>query len=210
MNRTKLIFSAQCILGKCAEILIDDMSKVGYMIDVEQWEGNVSKVTKEILLVSDMRLKQVVNMNTNKSMEIDEDLLDEALDENNIIENWVEKKLKLKKGNKYYIQGFQLKWDGPFYKDITFEIHTEAAFDISKIGFINDGSFDDLYWKIYDIEYNKRENPGELGLIHGDVEPDEGLIDPYHIIYDGKKVSVNRFTIKRWLRGESYMTFNWK
>lgn len=203
-------FNCECHLGECAQIINDAKSydDIGYQLDFEQYEGTVSKDTIKILLTSELSLLSITDKETGKQIEEftnsygDVDPI-EYFDtgENAIGESWVEKKLKLKTGNRYYIQGYQIRWGGTFTKKITFKIETESEFDVNKLSLIYDNKFDDLYWKIYNNEAE--------GIICNNVEPDEGLYNPYEIYYDGKKFRVNTFRVDRVLRGESYMCFRW-
>jgi hypothetical protein len=79
--------------------------------------------------------------------------------------------------------------------------HARNEFDISKLVKICDSKFDDLYWKI---------QKGEVeGLIIHDIEPDEGLMNPYELYYDGKIVKASKVSTPDSLRGEAYMCFEW-
>ena len=78
---------------------------------------------------------------------------------------------------------------------------TDDNFDIDKLQTICDTKFDDLYWK---VKHN--EIPGELV---GDIESDEGLVNPYEIIYDRKRVKANKLSVQSRLKAEAYMCFDW-
>lgn len=203
-------FNCECHLGECAQIIDDKKSydDISYRLDIEQEEGTLSKDTIKILLTSEIYDLNVKDKETGNQIEeyTDNDgelwsIEDFDFNENLVSESWVESKLELKTGNRYYIQGYQIRYGGTFTKKITFKIETEGEFDVNKLSVIIDTKFDDLYWKIY----NKKTK----GIICGDVEPDEGLYNPYEIYYDGKKYKANTFKIDRVLRGESYMCFKW-
>ena len=115
-------------------------------------------------------------------------------------ESWVEKKLKLKSGSRYYIQGFQTS-DGTFTKKISCKIETEGAFDANKLSMIYDDKF-------YELHCSISNNEAE-GCLCDMIVPDEDIFNPYELYYDGKKFKCNKFRIDRVLKGESYMTFEW-
>lgn len=118
-----------------------------------------------------------------------------------VSESWVEKKLKLQKGNRYYIQGYQTNND-TFTKKISFKIETEGAFDVNKLCMIYDDSFYELHCSIF-----KEESEG---ILCDTIIPEEDIFNPYELYYDSKKFKCNKFRIDRALRGESYMTFEWE
>ena len=203
-------FTYKCHLCECGQIIDDEISydDIGYRLDFEQDEGRVSKDTTKILFTGDIIDLTITDKETGKQIKeyTDDDGDVCPLDwfdfgENATGESWIEKKLKLKEGNRYYIQGYQIRYGGTFNKKVTFKIETEGVFDLNKLSIIYDTKFDDLYWKIY--------NDKAEGNICGDVEPDEGVYNPYEIYYDGKKYKVNKFRVDRVLRGESYMCFKW-
>ena len=115
-------------------------------------------------------------------------------------ESWVEKKLNLKSGSRYYIQGFQTS-DGTFTKKISCKIETEGAFDANKLSMIYDDKFYELHCSIFN---NEAED-----CLCDMIVPDEDIFNPYELYYDGKKFKCNKFRIDRVLKGESYMTFEW-
>lgn len=203
-------FNCECYLGKCAQIINDETTydDIGRRMDFLQYDGIVSKDTTNILLTSEMNDLTIIDKETGQQIEDCTDVNGElyAIEDYNISENvkredWVEKKLNLKAGNRYYIQGYQIRYGGTFTKKITFKIEAESDFDISKLSIIYDNKFDDLYWKINDNEAE--------GKIYGNIEPEEGLLNPYEIYYDGKRFKANSVRVDKVLYGESYMCFRW-
>ena len=193
----KVIFNCDCYEGFCAKFVDNatPFDELGYRIDFEQRGGKLEEKTKKILLTSALYDMMVVEEATGKILKVDQD-------PGQVVESWVEKKLALEPGNRYYIQGMQEHYGGTFTKRITFKIETENEFDISKLVTICDSKFDDLYWKI-----QKGETEGVI--IH-DIEPDEGLINPYELYYDGKEVKASKVSTPNSLRGEAYMCFDWQ
>ena len=192
----KVMFNCDCYEGVCAKFVDNatPFDELGYRIDFEQEEGKLESKTKKILLTSALYGMIVVEDATGKILKVDQD-------PGQVVESWVEKKLALEPGNRYYIQGMQEHYGGTFTKRITFKIETENEFDISKLVKICDSKFDDLYWKI---------QKGEVeGLIIHDIEPDEGLMNPYELYYDGKIVKASKVSTPDSLRGEAYMCFEW-
>ena len=192
----KVMFNCDCYEGVCAKFVDNatPFDELGYRIDFEQEEGKLESKTKKILLTSALYGMMVVEDATGKILKVDQD-------PGQVVESWVEKKLALEPGNRYYIQGMQEHYGGTFTKRITFKIETENEFDISKLVKICDSKFDDLYWKI---------QKGEVeGLIIHDIEPDEGLMNPYELYYDGKIVKASKVSTPDSLRGEAYMCFEW-
>ena len=192
----KVMFNCDCYEGVCAKFVDNatPFDELGYRIDFEQEEGKLESKTKKILLTSALYGMIVVEDATGKILKVDQD-------PGQVVESWVEKKLALEPGNRYYIQGMQEHYGGTFTKKITFKIETENEFDISKLVKICDSKFDDLYWKI---------QKGEVeGLIIHDIEPDEGLMNPYELYYDGKIVKASKVSTPDSLRGEAYMCFEW-
>ena len=192
----KVMFNCDCYEGVCAKFVDNatPFDELGYRIDFEQEEGKLESKTKKILLTSALYGMIVVEDATGKILKVDQD-------PGQVVESWVEKKLALEPGNRYYIQGMQEHYGGTFTKKITFKIETENEFDISKLVKICDYKFDDLYWKI---------QKGEVeGLIIHDIEPDEGLMNPYELYYDGKIVKASKVSTPDSLRGEAYMCFEW-
>lgn len=192
----KVMFNCDCYEGVCAKFVDNatPFNELGYRIDFEQEEGKLEGKTKKILLTSALYGMMVVEDATGKILKVDQD-------PGQVVESWVEKKLALEPGNRYYIQGMQEHYGGTFTKRITFKIETENEFDISKLVKICDSKFDDLYWKI---------QKGEVeGLIIHDIEPDEGLMNPYELYYDGKIVKASKVSTPDSLRGEAYMCFEW-
>ena len=193
----KVTFKCDCHEGICSRFVnnatpLDDL---GYMMDFEQDAGKLEKDVKCVLFACCLYDMVVIEEATGKTLEIDDD-------PEQTFENWVEKKLDLQVGNRYYIQGMQVRYGGTFTKKITFKIETEGDFDIKKLSLIYDTTFDDMYWKIKN---------GEIpGVIVNDVEPDEGLVNPYAVYYDSKIVKSNKVNVLRYLRGESYMCFDWQ
>lgn len=192
----KVIFNCDCYEGVCAKFVDNatPFDELGYRIDFEQKDGKLEEKTKKILLTSALYGMMVVEDATGKILKVDQY-------PGQIAESWVEKKLALEPGNRYYIQGMQEHYGGTFTKRITFKIETENEFDISKLVKICDSKFDDLYWKIQKDEVE--------GLIIHDIEPDEGLMNPYELYYDGKIVKASKVSTPDSLRGEAYMCFEW-
>ena len=193
----KVMFNCDCYEGVCAKFVDNatPFDELGYRIDFEQKDGKLEEKTKKILLTSALYGMMVVEDATGKILKVDQD-------PGQVVESWVEKKLALEPGNRYYIQGMQEHYGGTFTKRITFKIETENEFDISKLVKICDSKFDDLYWKI---------QKGEVeGLIIHDIEPDEGLMNPYELYYDGKIVKASKVSTPDSLRGEAYMCFDWQ
>ena len=202
-----ITFKCDCILGECAQIINDEcgLSDLGYRIDFEQMEGNLSKDTKKILFTSYPYDITVTDTETNETItEVvdnsgDTVTIEECVE--SVSESWVEKKLKLQKGNRYYIQGYQTNND-TFTKKISFKIVTEGAFDVNKLCMIYDDSFYELHCSIF-----KEESEG---ILCDTIIPEEDIFNPYELYYDSKKFKCNKFRIDRALRGESYMTFEWE
>lgn len=200
-------FKCDCYLGECAQIINDEcgLNDLGYRIDFEQREGNLSNDTKKILLTSQPYDFTVTDTETNESItEVVNDSGDACSIEECVDyaeESWVEKKLKLKSGNRYYIQGYQTS-EGTFTKKISCKIETEGAFDAHKLCMIYDDTFYQLYCSILNEEIE--------GQLCDTLVPDEDIFNPYELYYDGKKFKSNKFRIDRFLNGESYMTFGWE
>ncbi len=205
-----LSFDCECHLSECGEIIDDNVTfdDLGYRIDFEQMEGKVSKETTKMLFCHEMFLKSVKCKETGEEIT---ECVDEFGDTCPIEdwycqewahENFVEKKLKLECGKRYYIQSYQVRNGGVFTKRVTFKIVTDGDFDLNKLQLISENEFDYLYWDIY--------HGNVEGIIVGNVEPEEGLANPYELYYDGKKVKANKFKVDRVLRGEAWMAFMWE
>ena len=196
-NIYKVTFKCDCHEGICSRFVnnatpFDDL---GYRMDFEQDAGNLEKDVKRVLFACCLYDMVVIEEATGKTLEIDDD-------PEQTFENWVEKKLDLQVENRYYIQGMQVRYGGTFTKKITFKIETEGDFDIKKLSLIYDTTFDDMYWKI--------KNDEIPGVIINDVEPSEGLVNPYAVYYDSKIVKSNKVNVPSNLRGEAYMCFDWQ
>ena len=197
----KVSFKCDCYLAICARFSDNAMpfDEVSYRIDFEQSEGKLMAETKEALFTSDFYDMQVLDKAGNQ---VTDELAQDWVE--GVAENWVEQKLGLESGNRYYIQGMQTRDEGKHYtftKKITFRLETEQDFDVNKLKTIYDTKFDDLYWSI-----KRGDSPG---IVVDDVEPDEGLTNPYELYYDGKKVKANKISITTPLRGDAYMCFDW-
>lgn len=201
-----ITFKCDCILGECAQIINDEcgLNDLGYRLDFEQKDGNLSTDTKKILFTSQPYDITVTDTETNESITEGEDKSGNTYSVEECVESveksWVEKKLKLKSGSRYYIQGFQTS-DGTFTKKISCKIETEGAFDANKLSMIYDDKF-------YELHCSISNNEAE-GCLCDMIVPDEDIFNPYELYYDGKKFKCNKFRIDRVLKGESYMTFEW-
>lgn len=199
-------FKCDCYLGECAQIINDECGydDIGYRMDFEQREGNLSTDTKKILLTSGAYDITITDTETNESIsEVkDEDgdtcPIEECVESTD--ESWVERKLQLKPGNRYYIQCYQTR-EGTFTKKLTYKIETEGNFDVNKLQLIYDDTFYDLHCSLY-----RKEGDGYLSDM---IVPDEYMLNPYELYYDGKKFKSNVFRVERALTGESYMMFEW-
>lgn len=133
-NRKKIYlitFKCDCFLGECAQIINDECGydDLGYRLDFEQREGNLSTDTKKILLTSYPYDITITDTESNESTSEVKDKSGEIYSIEECVESadesWVEKKLKLKSGNRYYIQSYQTR-EGTFTKKLTCKIETEG------------------------------------------------------------------------------------
>ena len=197
----KVTFKCDCYQAICARFTDNatPFDEVGYRLDFEQRVGKLMAETKDALFTSDFYDMQVLDEAGNQ---VTDELAQDWVE--GVAESWVEEKLGLESGNRYYIQGMQTRDEGKHYtftKKITFRLETEQDFDVNKLKTIYDTKFDELYWNI------KRGDSS--GIVVDDIEPDEGLTNPYELYYDGKKVKANKISITTPLRGDAYMCFDW-
>jgi hypothetical protein len=188
-------------LAICARFADNAMpfDEVGFPMYFEQGEEILPETKKEALFTCCLYDMEVIDEAGNFLV-----TSDDYQDLESVDESWVEKKLGLESGNRYYIQSMQTRDDSKNYtftKKITFKIETEQDFDVNKLKTIYDTKFDELYWNI------KRGDSS--GIVVDDIEPDEGLTNPYELYYDGKKVKANKISITTPLRGDAYMCFDW-
>ena len=194
----KLVFECRCTLAECAEILNDTgFDDLGNRIDFEQEFGKLSKKTTKTIIADTMKLVAVTDITDGeKSMTI-------ATQPEAVEKDWVEAKLKLENGKRYYIQSFQPKGGGLFTKNVSFTVEVEKGdFDFTKLQTVIDDSFYQCYMTAYDPDTD------EDGKVVGDMV-ENVIYDPYHILYDGKQVS-GKVSVTQTLRGEAYMCFKWK
>ena len=198
----KVTFKCDCYKAICARFTDNAMpfDEMGYRMDFEQRFGKLMAETKDALFTSDFYDMQVLDEAGNQV--VTDELAQDWVE--GVAESWVEEKLGLESGNRYYIQGMQTRDEGKHYtftKKITFRLETEQDFDVNKLKIIYDTKFDELYWNII--------RGDSSGIVVDDIEPDEGLTNPYELYYDGKKVKANKISITRPLRGDAYMCFDW-